>query len=209
PLRELVRSVEGLSGTVPMRWRCSPRFDYGRGRAACQWRAGAPVASCQGEAVAVPSWGAGQPSWEGDSIVGAFDAQEGHRAMLALVSAYAEPLVFPNPHAVARRLGGTIEFWRRWVDERGYSGPWRDAVVRSALALKALIFSPSGATVAAPTTSLPEEIGGQRNWDYRYCWIRDSNFIIEALIGLGCYAEAQSLFWWFMHATALTEPQLH
>jgi GH15 family glucan-1,4-alpha-glucosidase len=75
--------------------------------------------------------------------------------------------------------------------------------------LKALIFAPSGASVAAPTTSWPEEIGGERNWDYRYCWIRDSNFAIAALLELGCYDEAQSLLWWFMHATALTEPELH
>src|SRR3954466_7068769 len=69
-----------------------------------------------------------------------------------------------------------------------------------------MIFAPSGASVAAPTTSLPEEIGGARNWDYRFCWIRDSNFMIDALLRLGCYDEARSLFWWFMQATALTEP---
>jgi len=75
--------------------------------------------------------------------------------------------------------------------------------------LKALIFAPSGASVAAPTTSLPEKIGGARNWDYRYCWVRDSNFTIAALLNLGCYDEARSLFWWFMQASALSEPALH
>ena len=72
-----------------------------------------------------------------------------------------------------------------------------------------MIFAPSGASVAAPTTSLPEEIGGERNWDYRFCWIRDSNFMMSALMRLGCLAEARSLFWWFMQATALTEPEVH
>jgi GH15 family glucan-1,4-alpha-glucosidase len=133
----------------------------------------------------------------------------GSRALVALASAYAEPLVLPSRADVERRLAGTIGFWRQWTAARRYDGPWRDSVLRSALLLKALVFAPSGASVAAPTTSLPEDIGGERNWDYRCCWIRDSNFAIAALLNLGCYDEAQSLFWWFMNATALTEPKLH
>jgi GH15 family glucan-1,4-alpha-glucosidase len=208
-MREIVRSVEGLSGTVPMRWRFAPRFHYGAGAPRCEWRGGIPVATSGGEAVAVMSWEAGTPAWADHAVHAEFEIRDGARAMLALTGASAEPLVFPQRQALDARLDGTIRFWQQWIDARQYQGPWRAEVARSALVLKALIFSPSGASVAAPTTSLPEEIGGERNWDYRFCWLRDSNFMIDALLELGCYDEARSSFWWFMHATALTEPDLH
>ena len=192
-----------------MRWRFAPRFNYGAGRPRCEWRGGIPVASDAADAVAVMHWDAGMPAWTDGEVGAAFDIRDGGRAMLALIGAYAEPLVFPHRRALEARLESTIRFWQQWIDARDYQGPCRDAVARSALALKALIFSPSGASIAAPTTSLPEEIGGERNWDYRFCWLRDSNFLLDALLELGCYEEARSAFWWFMHATALTEPELH
>ncbi len=209
PMRELARSIEGLSGRVPMRWRFAPRFDYGRRSPRCEWRHGVPVAALDGEAVAVPSWNAGSPSWRDDAVESRFEIAGGGRALIALSSVYAEPLILPGLRTVASRLDDTIRFWERWSRERRRGGPWADAVVRSALVLKLLIFAPSGASVAAPTTSLPEDIGGERNWDYRFCWIRDSNFLIDALLQLGCVEEARSLFWWFLQATALTKPQVH
>jgi GH15 family glucan-1,4-alpha-glucosidase len=209
PMRELVRSVEGLSGAVPMRWRFAPRFQYGQSPPRREWRDGIPVATYANEAVAVASWNAGAPAWVGDDIVAAFGARAGSRAVLALSTAYGEPLILPNHEAVATRLDATIKFWERWSHELCYEGPWADAVVRSALVLKLLIYAPSGASVAAPTTSLPEELGGARNWDYRFCWIRDSNFLVAAFLQLGCIDEARSAFWWFMQATALTEPIIH
>jgi GH15 family glucan-1,4-alpha-glucosidase len=124
------------------------------------------------------------------------------------VSAHAEPLVFPTRTQTEARADATIDYWRRWAARLTDRGPWRDAVVRSALTLKLLVFAPSGAIAAAPTTSLPEAIGGERNWDYRYCWIRDAAFTLEALLQLGCHAEATSFFWWFMHATRLTLPRV-
>jgi len=209
PMRELVRSIEPLSGTTRMRWRVAPRFAYGSRAPRAEWRGRVPVATWGAEALAVVSWDAGTPTWTDGAVGGSFDAVAGTPAVLALTSAYAEPLVIPPRADVLARLRDTIAFWRNWSSRRAYAGPFADAVLRSALALKLMIFAPSGASVAAPTTSLPEGIGGERNWDYRFCWIRDSNFMIDALLQLGCYDEARSLFWWFMQATALTEPKLH
>jgi GH15 family glucan-1,4-alpha-glucosidase len=208
PMRELVRSVEGVSGHVPMRWRCAPRFDYGRQVPRGEWRHGVPVATWGAEAIAIASWDAGTPVWRDAGAEAEFEIGAGERALLAMTSAYAEPLILPGRQDVMTRLALTVAFWERWSRAHDYDGPWADLVLRSALALKLMIFAPSGASVAAPTTSLPEEIGGQRNWDYRFCWIRDSNFMIDALLQLGCHEEARSLFWWFMQATALTVPDL-
>src|SRR5438874_2781516 len=209
PMRELVRSIEGVSGSVPMRWRVAPRFAYGQRAPRCEMRGGTPVAVWAAEALALASWDAGTPAWNGEAIEARFELPAGGRPLLTLSAAYAEPLVIPARNATMSRLESTIRFWTEWSAARQYSGPWADAVIRSTLALKLMIFAPSGASVAAPTTSLPEEIGNERNWDYRFCWIRDSNFMIDALLQLGCVEEARSLFWWFMQATALTEPELH
>jgi GH15 family glucan-1,4-alpha-glucosidase len=209
PMRELARSIEGVSGTVPMRWRVAPRFSYARHPPRAEWRGSVPVAAWGAEAVAVASWDAGTPAWHDGAIASAFEIAAGSRALVAVTTAYAEPLVIPAREDVRSRLEFTIRFWREWSEARSYGGPWPDAVARSALALKLMIFAPSGATVAAPTSSGSDVVGGERNWDYRFCWIRDSNFVIDALLRLGCHREAQSLFWWFMQATALTEPEVH
>src|ERR671928_1604025 len=150
----------------------------------------------------------GEAQIDEQGVFGRFEAREGESALLALCAAHQEPLVFPPREDVERRLQATIEYWRRWAARRAYEGPWRDAVIRSALALKLLFHAPSGAIAAAATASLPEEIGGERNWDYRFCWVRDSAFTLEALLHLGCPGEAEAFFWWLLHASQLTHPRL-
>lgn len=209
PFRELQRRVEGLAGRVALRWRLEPRFGYGAATPRLVRRLGQPVAMAGGDAVALTVFDAGEPVLERDGWRGRFEAAEGSAALLALSFAHQEPLVLPVHAELDARFEQTCVTWRRWADDRTYEGPWREAVIRSALALKLLVFAPSGAVAAAATTSLPEQIGGGRNWDYRYSWIRDGAFTIDAFLQLGCPAEARAYFWWLMHATQLTAPRLH
>ncbi len=208
PGRELARRVGGLAGRVPMRWQVEPRFEYGDRPAAIARHGGTPVATGGRDALAVSAWGAGDPVLDERSISGSFAAAPGQVAFVVVTAAHREPLVFPSRAEVESRLEETIAFWRGWVAGRTYDGPWRKAVIRSALALKLLIHSPSGAIAAAATASLPEQIGGERNWDYRFCWVRDSAFTLHALMQLGCPHEGESFFWWLLHASQLTHPRL-
>jgi GH15 family glucan-1,4-alpha-glucosidase len=208
PVRELQRRVEGLSGRVPLRWRVEPRFGYAAAAARFARRIGYPVVTTGDDALALCAFDAGDAEADAEGWSGRFEGSEGSSSLLALSFAHREPLVFPSRRELDDRFEQTTAFWRRWSDERTYAGPWRDAVIRSALALKLLVFAPTGAVAAAATTSLPEQIGGQRNWDYRYSWIRDSAFTIDAFLQLGCPDEAQAYFWWLMHATHLTAPRL-
>jgi GH15 family glucan-1,4-alpha-glucosidase len=208
PGRELVRRIEGLSGRVPLRWSVEPRLGYGLRPGRLERRLGFPVATAGRDAIAICPAFAGEWECRNGRVSARFEATEGARAQIVLSVSHQEPLVFPPQHEVDERLGSTIAFWRRWAGSRTYEGHWREAVTRSALALKLLVFAPSGAIAAAATTSLPEELGGERNWDYRYSWVRDSAFALDAFLRLGCPSEAEAFFWWLMHASQLTHPRL-
>jgi GH15 family glucan-1,4-alpha-glucosidase len=208
PTRELIRRVDGQAGRVPMRWRITPAFDYGATPPRLERRGDVPVALAGRDAVAVCSWGAGDARLDNNSIDGRFETEESGSAVIALCGSHQEPLVFPRRHDVEARLTATTRYWRDWASNRAYDGPWRDEVIRSALALKLLFHAPSGAIAAAASTSLPEEIGGERNWDYRFCWVRDSAFTLQALLQLGCPREAEAFFWWLLHASQVSHPRL-
>jgi GH15 family glucan-1,4-alpha-glucosidase len=208
PFRELARRVEGVAGTVRLRWSVEPRFGYGADDGDVGLRSGTPVATSGDQAIAVRSWDAGPPSLASGSISSSFDITEGSTALIALTMASQEPLVFPARQEVDRRLDATADAWRTWAAARQATGPWRDQVLRSALALKLLVQAKSGSIAAAPTTSLPEELGGERNWDYRFSWLRDSAFVMSAMLDLGCTDEAEAFFWWLMHASQITHPRM-
>ncbi len=208
PTRELVRRVEGLAGHVAFEYTLQPRFGYGLGKTRFERRGSVPVALSGADAVALAAWDAGEPRPTEDAITGAFQVEPGRSALLVLAHAHAEPLVLPPRADVERRLEETLRFWREWSRRRTYDGPWREAVVRSALTLKLLVFAPSGAIAAAATTSLPEAIGGEKNYDYRYAWIRDAAFTMDALTDLGCSPEADAFLSWLEHASQLTHPRL-
>jgi GH15 family glucan-1,4-alpha-glucosidase len=208
PYRELVRRVDGLGGRVPMAWRLQPRFAYGAAPARVSSRAGVPTVASRWDAIALLTWDAGERTMDADAVAGRFEASEGSVSHLVMSVSHQEPLVLPARHEVEARLAGTARSWREWTAGRTYDGPWSDAVLRSALALKLLVFAPSGAIAAAATTSLPEAIGGPRNWDYRYSWPRDAAFTLRALLALGCDREARAFFSWLMHASQLTHPKV-
>jgi GH15 family glucan-1,4-alpha-glucosidase len=207
PYRELVRRIDALGGRVPMRWRFEPRPGYGAA-VRVERRAGVPVVARGTDAIAVLAWDAGDPVVGDGAIDARFVLADGEAATVVLAAAHQEPLVLPPRDAAEARLAGTEQAWRRWSDSRQFDGPWRDEVLRSALALKLLVFAPSGAIAAAPTTSLPEALGGERNWDYRFSWPRDSAFTVRALIMLGCAPEAHAFFSWLQHASQLTHPEV-
>jgi GH15 family glucan-1,4-alpha-glucosidase len=209
PGRELVRRVEGISGEVEFELVLQPRFDYGRRQPRLRVRDGRGYVLDRGSALALLVWPDAELAVREGAIVGRLRVAAGERAEVVLAGAHGEPLVFPSREEAGRRLELTDEYWRGWAETRTYNGRWRDAVLRSALALRLLVHAPTGAVAAAPTTSLPEQIGGERNWDYRFSWVRDSALTIDAFLMVGCSSEARSFFWWLLHASQISRPRLH
>jgi GH15 family glucan-1,4-alpha-glucosidase len=193
----LMRIVEGLRGRVPMRMELSLRPDYG---SITPWVEPAPdgaVATAGPDAFRLST---PLPLEIRDGKIRAdFDVAEGVRERLTLswhISFEVTPPVEDADSALAR----TEEWWRSWSDRCAYRGAYRDEVLTSLMALKAMTYEPTGALVAAPTTSLPEDIGGVRNWDYRYCWLRDSVLALEALLTAGYTDEALGFRDWMARA---------
>ena len=145
---------------------------------------------------------------EGSALRAKTSLSAGETLLFSFTYTENGPGVLPPLEQIPHRIDTCAKWWQDWTAQGQYEGEFGDEVMRSALALKLMIFAPSGAIIAAPTTSLPERIGGDLNWDYRYCWLRDASLTIRALIELGFWMEATSFLDWMLHATRLTQPEL-
>jgi GH15 family glucan-1,4-alpha-glucosidase len=196
---DVVRVVEGVRGRVPMRMQLRLRLDYGR---VVPW-----VYRENGDLVAVAGpdavWLRTPVETYGQNLAthAEFSVGAGDRVPFVLTWR-ASHLPPPTPIDPLVELGATEGFWQGWMSACTYDGEWRDAVTRSLLTLKALTYAPTGGIVAAATTSLPEQLGGVRNWDYRYCWLRDATITLQSLLYSGFQSEAHAWRKWLLRAIA-------
>lgn len=201
PEEVIVRVVEGLSGRVAMEMDYCPRFDYGDVVPWFRKSHGAVEAVGGPDALDLV---AGVELEQGDArLTSSFEVAAGDSVSF-LASYHLSHIDRPSraPEECMKLIARTEAFWRDWAQRCSYEGRWRDQVVRSLLVLKSLTFSPSGGVVAAPTTSLPEQIGGPRNWDYRYCWLRDATFTLDVLLDHGFSNEAVEWRDWLLRGVA-------
>ena len=202
---DIVRIIEGLRGEVRVKMELIIRFEYGL---IVPWvrkvRDGLEaIAGPDGLILRTPIETRGQDL----TTVAEFTVKKGERVPFVLTwfASHEEPARAINPEHALR---DTEKFWSDWAKQCRYAGRWKDAVVRSLVTLKGLTYAPTGGLVAALTTSLPEEIGGVRNWDYRYCWLRDATFTLVTLMRVGYYDEAKSWREWLLRAIAGSAAQM-
>ncbi|MEU2711287.1 glycoside hydrolase family 15 protein [Streptomyces sp. NPDC007205] len=187
----LIRRVVCVRGTVPFRALVAPRFGYGAVPHTLSTVAGTVVFESAERSLALTSTVVLE--CDARDARADFKLAEGETAVFALDQLGAAVSPRGCAHAEAEsEFNATVTYWRRWLHQSRYRGRWREMVHRSALTLKLLTYAPTGAIVAAPTTSLPEQLGGERNWDYRYVWVRDAAFAVYALLRLGFAGEAEA-----------------
>ena len=199
----IVRMIRVVRGQMRFRLDCEPRFNYGRDRAEVE--ISGDGATFRGPAMTMNVNG----SRRDRRLIRAEDIQrteQGVRAFAALTAGDVGGMIIETapegparlvpPEEIVELFGQTRDFWRGWIGRSRYRGRWREMVERSAMTLKLMTYAPTGALVAAPTAGLPEQVGGERNWDYRFTWIRDASFSVYALLGLGFTDEAQAFLKW-------------
>jgi GH15 family glucan-1,4-alpha-glucosidase len=194
---DLIRLVEGRNGSVSMQMELVLRFDYGESIPSVRYTADGIRAIVGPDAVLIST--PVETRGEGLKTVADFEVRKGESLPFVLTR-YDSHLPPPQVRDPQRLLNENERFWKRWVSGCTYDGPFRKQVVRSLITLKALIYRPTAAIIAAPTTSLPECLGGHLNWDYRYCWLRDGTFAVTALLASGYREEAIAWCAWLMRA---------
>ncbi|MEQ0565519.1 glycoside hydrolase family 15 protein [Amycolatopsis sp. NEAU-NG30] len=196
---DVVRIVEGVSGRVPMRMLLRLRFDYGHVTPWVHHEDGDFAAVAGPDAI----WLRTPVPLHGEDLAthAEFTVAAGDRVPFVLTHR-ASHLPRPRHVDAETALRDTEGFWADWAGRCRYDGAWPDAVRRALVTLKGLTYAPTGGILAAATTSLPEQIGGPRNWDYRYCWLRDATFTLQALIGTGYHEEARAWREWLVRAVA-------
>jgi GH15 family glucan-1,4-alpha-glucosidase len=195
--RQILRVLDVARGSVDVLIRVRPRFDYGEVTPWVRHEGRQVFSAMGGDESVVVSGDADLQEGEDHELCARATVREGNRVRLSLQFARPEevdedPPAAAGPDELDARLDETVEWWRRWFTTLSANGSAASGIRRSAAVLKALSYTPTGAIVAAPTTSLPEVVGGRRNWDYRYSWIRDSSFTVRAIADVGCEAEADS-----------------
>ena len=199
----IIRRVKGIHGRVHMRMECNPAFNYARD-------SHDTFISEKGASFHSTSLSLGLASTiplvkTEKGCQAEFEIEEEHEAAVFVLHKIEKGegcTISYSEDQAEQRFRNTIEYWRRWLSKSQYKGRWREMVHRSALILKLLTFEPTGAIVAAPTCSLPEGIGGERNWDYRYTWIRDAAFTVYALLRIGFTEEATAFMQWIVERSA-------
>jgi GH15 family glucan-1,4-alpha-glucosidase len=195
--RWLIRRLKMIRGSLKMRIRCQPAFDYARGKHRITVSKGGAVFTSDDLSIALAT---SVRLKEDDGAASAvFTLKEGDIVVFSLQlldDAKAEPAPPLTPEDEVTFFRMTVKYWRDWLDQCTYEGRWREQVYRSALAMKLMTYKPTGAIVASPTSSLPELIGGSRNWDYRYTWLRDAAFTLYGFLRIGFTEEARAFMGW-------------
>jgi GH15 family glucan-1,4-alpha-glucosidase len=196
---DVMRIVEGVDGEVPIEMLLDVRFGYGADKPLIEMTRDGTCFMAGPDALMLR--GPLALTQEGRRVSAVLQVRKGDRIPIQLTyfPSHEQP---PAGSDVEQALSATESYWRAWADRCIFQGRWRDAVVRSLLTLKTLTFAPTGGIVAAPTTSLPEEIGGVRNWDYRFCWLRDASLTLDAFLIGGYLEEAKAFRAWLLRATA-------
>src|ERR1051326_2149069 len=209
PFRELLRRIECVDGEVPMTVTYAPRPNYGRSVPHLHLRHGDTIGCMNGPEVWCLRSDVEMKIVDRGIARAEVTVRSGERHGFALSYETHAPAVYARINGETDLVvDETLAFWRKWSSQLQYDGPYREQVLRSALTLKLMAYAPSGGIVAAPTTSLPELIGGIRNWDYRFCWLRDASFTVAALYDCGFETEGSAFVDWLLYATRLTQPSL-